>query len=527
MVSDSAKALIVESDSTRARRLAALLEKMDSIEIQCYVVHSLAIARKRMAEVPVDIFLTGLEMIDSRGLDSLVAMNSSRPEVPVVALVEGSEPDIVLDAVRSLSDDCLYWCELDKEAVQESVFYALERKDMLRHLRNTDSIETNANYQRVLDKIRDAIFVVSRSDGALLYSNSRAKEWFGANIGEALEDVLEYGLLESEEVEMEISTRYPSAPRLTLRSESLGWGRSDACLISMREISKQKRAEDAFLISQRKLELIQRGAGYWIWYPSSKELFLSNSISTSLRYGYAGATDIRTVLPLENLVHPEDKEKAESFFGGLRTRFSSERESSFRIRCADDLFVGVIVRGGTELKTVESGVYLGAILRADEKREAYLESEVFEAPEEVDQEVGKSTPFERADSKKIALIVDDEEVLRKALQTILVSYGYETVLAEDGVEGIREYERNAENIEVVILDVNMPRVDGGKVFERIRSDGNCIPIIMTSGNDDRQALPFKDGDKENCDFLLKPFGLDEVKRVLDRFFNEADRLSRL
>ena len=119
--------------------------------------------------------------------------------------------------------------------------------------RNTYSCETNTNYQRVLDKIRDAIFVVSRSDGALLYSNSRAKEWFGANIGEALEDVLEYGLLESEEVEMEISTRYLSAPRLTLRSESLGWGRSDACLISMREISKQKRAEDAFLISKRKL----------------------------------------------------------------------------------------------------------------------------------------------------------------------------------------------------------------------------------------------------------------------------------
>ena len=295
----------------------------------------------------------------------------------------------------------------------------------------------------------------------------------------------------------------------------------------MREISKQKRAEDAFLISQRKLELIQRGAGYWIWNPSSKELFLSNSISTSLRYGYAGATDIRTVLPLENLVHPEDKEKAESFFGGLRTGFSSEKESSFRIRCADDLFVGVIVRGGTELKTVESGVYLGAILRADEKREAYLESEVFEAPVEAKLEVGKREPFERAGSKKIALIVDDEEVLRKALQTILVSYGYETVLAEDGVEGIREYERNAENIEVVILDVNMPRVDGGKVFERIRSDGNCIPIIMTSGNDDRQALPFKDGDKENCDFLLKPFGLDEVKLVLDRFFKEADSLSRL
>lgn len=68
MVSDSAKALIVESDSTRARRLAALLEAMDAIELQCYVVHSLAIARKRMAEVPVDIVLTGLEMIDRKSV---------------------------------------------------------------------------------------------------------------------------------------------------------------------------------------------------------------------------------------------------------------------------------------------------------------------------------------------------------------------------------------------------------------------------------------------------------------------------
>ena len=150
------------------------------------------------------------------------------------------------------------------------------------------------------------------------------------------------------------------------------------------------------------------------------------------------------------------------------------------------------------MSAVESGVYLGAILRADEKREAYLESEVFETPVEANLEVGKRDSFERAGSKKIALIVDDEEVLR-ALQTILVSYGYETVLAEDGVEYANT--NGMPKISVVILDVNMPRVDGGKVFERIRSDGNCIPIIMTSGNDDRQALPFKDGDKENCDFL--------------------------
>ena len=105
---------------------------------------------------------------------------------------------------------------------------------MLRHLRNTDSSETNTDYQQVLDKIRYGIFVVSRSDGVLLYSNTRAKEWFGANIGEALEDVLEYGLLESEEVEMEISSPLPVRPEVDFAFGSR-LGRSDACLISMRK----------------------------------------------------------------------------------------------------------------------------------------------------------------------------------------------------------------------------------------------------------------------------------------------------
>ena len=54
---------------------------------------------------------------------------------------------------------------------------------------------------------------------------------------------------------------------------------------------------------------------------------------------------------------------------------------------------------GNELKTVESGVYLGAILRADESVSLSGVGS-FEAPEEVDQEVGKSTPFERADSRR-------------------------------------------------------------------------------------------------------------------------------
>ena len=92
-----------------------------------------------------------------------------------------------------------------------------------------------------------------------------------------------------------------------------------------------------------------------------------------------------------------------------------------------------------------------------------------------------------------ALIVDDEEVLRKNLESILASYGFTTLLANDGVEGIELYEKHQGEIEIVIIDMNMPSVDGSKIFERIRKDGDRIPIIMTSGDDDKQALAFSDG----------------------------------
>ena len=147
----------------------------------------------------------------------------------------------------------------------------------------------------------------------------------------------------------------------------------------MREISKQKRAEDAYLISQRKLDLIQAGAGYWIWDSLSKSLFLSESITGSL--GFAVEDSVQASKPLESRVHPEDKEIAESFFGRLEGGPRAEKEVIFRIRCADDLFVKVVIRGGTELGVGESGHFVGAIFRVDEKREAFLDSSISIASE--------------------------------------------------------------------------------------------------------------------------------------------------
>lgn len=520
MIRKEFKALIIESDASRAKRIVSLLKCSNEPLFDCQSSPSLSGAKKIIQEDRLDIVISALELVDAKGLDSLVWLNRIRSEIPVVAIAEGAELDPVLNAARSLSDDCLFWEELGEDYLSQSVLYALERREMLRELRvqhsGNESSKANLFFRGILDKIDEAVFVVSRLDGILLYSNETAKRWFGANMGEALEDALEYDLLEVEEVEMEISTRNPNYPRAELRSLWVDWGNERACLISMRDISKQKRAEDAFLSSQRRLDLATRRTGFWSWNLTRNKVWFSENLCKAL--GYNKQAIRNSVSVFKNALHPNDRERVIGDFRRFQEKPRSDFSLKFRMRFGDGFYGNVRTLGGQVFEGApHSVVFAGTLFRTDEKREPCLISESQVAgPLEIadaDEVEGAGDPS----TGGIALIVDDEEVIRKALDPILLSYGFKTLVANDGVEGIELYEKFRDEIEIVILDVNMPRIDGGKVFKRIRADGQRIPIIMTSGNDDKQVLPFSDGQKENCDFLLKPFGLADVKRVVDRF----------
>ncbi len=466
-----------------------------------------------------DVVVSGLEMVDAKGLDSLVSLSSWRSDYSVTAIAEGSEPDAVLNAARSLSDDCLIWQELQVESLNQSIVCAIERRQMLAEFRSSqvgqdDRSEGPSPFRAVLDKIEEAVFVVSIPDGILLFSNDTAMRWFGANIGEALEDALEYDLLEVEAVEMEISTRNANIPRAELRSLIVDWGKERACLISMRNISKQKRAEDAYLACQRRFDLAIRDSGFWSWDLTRKKVYFSEGLRTLVGDGEEEDAASKFL----SILHPEDHDRVVSEFLRFEKEPKREIELDFRIRCRDGFYINVLSRGGQVSDgSSESVLFAGSILRLDEKREIYIPKSVPREAPELKISVDKPLVEKRETARGFALIVDDEEVLRKALESILLSYGFQTLVANDGAEGIELYDENHGDIEIVLPDVNMPKIDGSKVFAHIRKDGQRIPIIMTSGNDDKRALPFLDGEKENCDFLLKPFGLADVKRIVDRF----------
>lgn len=105
------------------------------------------------------------------------------------------------------------------------------------------------------------------------------------------------------------------------------------------------------------------------------------------------------------------------------------------------------------------------------------------------------------------LLCEDEKHLSKALVKILKHYNYSVDAAYDGQEALEYLE--AENYDVVILDIMMPKVDGLTVLKKTRERGNNIPIIMLTAKSST-------GDKVTGldlganDYITKPFEIDEL-----------------
>ncbi|MEW5540891.1 response regulator transcription factor [Streptomyces cyaneofuscatus] len=111
------------------------------------------------------------------------------------------------------------------------------------------------------------------------------------------------------------------------------------------------------------------------------------------------------------------------------------------------------------------------------------------------------------DDPQRILIVDDEPAVREALQRSLAFEGYGTQVAVDGYDALAMAEAYAPHL--IVLDIQMPRMDGLTAARRIRATGSTTPILMLTARDtvgDRVTGLDAGAD----DYLVKPFELDEL-----------------
>ncbi len=114
------------------------------------------------------------------------------------------------------------------------------------------------------------------------------------------------------------------------------------------------------------------------------------------------------------------------------------------------------------------------------------------------------------------LIVEDEPELRQLLASYLINDGYSVVEAEDGVAAISLF--GCEAVDLVILDIMIPKIDGYGVCEFVKKQSN-VPVVFLSALDDEKSM-VKGYDSMADDYVTKPFSmpvfLRKVKAVLRR-----------
>jgi CheY-like chemotaxis protein len=81
--------------------------------------------------------------------------------------------------------------------------------------------------------------------------------------------------------------------------------------------------------------------------------------------------------------------------------------------------------------------------------------------------------------RPVVLVIDDEEMVRLAIQLVLESEGYEVLQAGDGLEGIRTLER--ERVDLVVTDMRMPRAGGAEVLAAVRGRTPPVKVIVITG----------------------------------------------
>ncbi len=110
------------------------------------------------------------------------------------------------------------------------------------------------------------------------------------------------------------------------------------------------------------------------------------------------------------------------------------------------------------------------------------------------------------------LLVDDDRIFRETIGEFLSMSGYNVTLAENGS---RAYELvRIHDYDIVLLDVNMPKMDGTETIRAIKERRPGIRVMVMSGDTDYQAIQYV-LDRGASDYLKKPFDLKELLECLE------------
>jgi two-component system, cell cycle sensor histidine kinase and response regulator CckA len=124
-----------------------------------------------------------------------------------------------------------------------------------------------------------------------------------------------------------------------------------------------------------------------------------------------------------------------------------------------------------------------------------------------------TTPKRKVGNGGTVLLIEDEESVRNTAKIMISRLGYKVIEAQDGIEAVRLFQEHQNEIDCVLSDLTMPRMNGWETLTALREKGADVPVILASGYDENTVMA---GDHPELPqaFLNKPYSMAALKDVL-------------
>lgn len=116
---------------------------------------------------------------------------------------------------------------------------------------------------------------------------------------------------------------------------------------------------------------------------------------------------------------------------------------------------------------------------------------------------------------KHVLVIDDEAVVREAVEDILESIDITVTAAANGQEGLALFQQQHDQIDGILLDMKMPGLSGPETLRQLRQINPHVPVILSSGYSEEETKEAI-ADQAPAHFLPKPYNFEDLINAVER-----------
>ena len=338
--------LLVAGDPDDSGRIKEILNSITRGTIRVRTAETLETALAIVAAGGVDIVLLDLFLSDSKGLDTFLRLRNQAPAVPVIVLTDAKGKLCAANTMEHGGSDFLIKEEISETSLKRSLHYVTRQQWH-------DEEKERKMYSFQTDEARLLDLLLSNADGMVLidrknivrFVNPAAEALFGRTSEHFVGQTFTLPVLPNQTTEHAFCRNGRDTIVVEIRAVETMWGGSAAFLLSLRDITTRKKAEETLRESEERYALAVQGSqdGLWDWNLATQEIYYSTRWKSML--GYEDPEIGKSPDEWLGRIHGEDKDRIKAEIQLYQEGKTPNFENEYRILHKDGSFKWMLCRG--------------------------------------------------------------------------------------------------------------------------------------------------------------------------------------